>query len=478
MNPYEKPITWNEGQPSVGPQLIDFYFYRDAMIDAAKEAYFAQLADNRSMPKHFGKKIKQYHYIPMLDDRNINDQGIDATGASVKNEVTIIMQRPPLLDAHGKDIPGSGLKLYAVGNGDDAAGALAAAKTRAVSVLKNEGISATDYSSAKTALEAEKWTFTEKDAVPSFGNLWGSSKSVGYITSKLPVLGEEGGRVNRVGFTRVTLEGSIEKFGFFTEYTEDSLNFDNENDLLGHITREAVRGANEISERLIQMDLLGAAGVVMYGGSATSMKTVTGESGATQSKLTYEMLMKLNRTLDDNRCPINTQLIKGSQMNDTKTIARARYCYIGSALESTLHKMKDYHNDRAFVPVQMYADAGSVAKGEIGSVGNFRFIVIPEMLYWAGEGASVSSNGGFSQTDGKYDVFPALVVGSGSFATVGFQTDGKDVKFRIIHKKPGERMADRQDPYGLNGFWSIMWWYGSMVLRPEWIACMKVVAEI
>jgi N4-gp56 family major capsid protein len=33
--------------------------------------------------KHFGKEIKVYHYIPLLDDRNINDQGIDATGVTI-----------------------------------------------------------------------------------------------------------------------------------------------------------------------------------------------------------------------------------------------------------------------------------------------------------------------------------------------------------------------------------------------------------
>ena len=29
-----------------------------------------ELADVTSMPKHFGKKIKKYHYLPLLDDEN------------------------------------------------------------------------------------------------------------------------------------------------------------------------------------------------------------------------------------------------------------------------------------------------------------------------------------------------------------------------------------------------------------------------
>ena len=32
------------------------------------------------MPKHYGKELKVYYYIPMMDDLNINDQGLDAAG--------------------------------------------------------------------------------------------------------------------------------------------------------------------------------------------------------------------------------------------------------------------------------------------------------------------------------------------------------------------------------------------------------------
>lgn len=38
------------------------------------------------------------------------------------------------------------------------------------------------------------------------GNLYGSSKDIGTIEGKLPLLTENGGRVDRVGFTRLELE--------------------------------------------------------------------------------------------------------------------------------------------------------------------------------------------------------------------------------------------------------------------------------
>ena len=72
--PFENPQAYNDPHttPStVGSQIrIDLY-YRKALVEAAKEMYFGQMADVRAMPKNMGKTIKQYHYLPILDDRNI-----------------------------------------------------------------------------------------------------------------------------------------------------------------------------------------------------------------------------------------------------------------------------------------------------------------------------------------------------------------------------------------------------------------------
>ena len=53
-----------------------------------------------------------------------------------------------------------------------------------------------------------------------------------------------------------------------------------------HITREMVMGANEMTEDLLQIDLLNAAGVVRFGGAATSTATVSGNTGSVSSLLT------------------------------------------------------------------------------------------------------------------------------------------------------------------------------------------------
>lgn len=378
---------------SIGPQSVTHFHIKKALVSARKAQFFTQLADVKNMPKHFGKTMKIFEYIPLLDDRNVNDQGIDANGATIAN-----------------------------------------------------------------------------------GNLYGSSKDIGVITSKLPLLTENGGRVNRVGFTRIEREGSIIKLGFFTEFTQEQLDFDSDESLFSHISEELVKGAVEISEDLLQKDLLLSAGVVLYAGAATNNASVTAE-GATPSIVDYEDLVRLSQILDDNRTPKAIKAITGSRMIDTRTIASGRVMYVGSELKPLLEKMKDSFNERAFIPVHKYADAGNVLVGEVGAIYEFRIVVVPEMMHWT-NGANVGTNPGYRATNGKYNVYPMLVVGSESFSTIGFQTDGKTVKFKITTKMPGEATADRNDPYGETGFSSIKWYYGTLVYRPERIAVIKTVAPL
>ncbi|ANJ20804.1 major head protein [Roseobacter phage RD-1410W1-01] len=371
-------------QSSIGPQFNTHYWDRKSLMDAAEEMFFSPLADVKSMPKHYGKELKVFYYVPLLDDLNVSDQGLDAAGADTSD-----------------------------------------------------------------------------------AGLYMGSRDVGTISGKMPTLTEDGGRVNRVGFTRLERTGQIAEYGFFTEFTEDSLMFDTDSELYGHLSREMLRGANEINEDLLQIDLLNAADVKVFGGTATDVDEVSGASGA-ETLLTKTDLQKMSIILDDNRTPKKTTIIKGSRMTDTKVISASRIAYIGSELQIMFTEMSGY------VPVEQYADAATIMNGEIGAIpgAHLRIVVVPQMMHWAGAGAAEGTNAGYQVTGGNYDVAPILVVGDESFATIGLQGMGGKgkQKFRIIVKKPGVERADYRDPYGKLGFSSISFWYGFIKLRGERIA--------
>lgn len=446
---------YNDGSDATinGPgatQMRDFYWQKKALIDLKKEQFFSPLASVVGMPKHMGKTIKRYHYLPMLDDRNVNDQGIDAAGALM-----------------------SSTKWYAFIDGAIVASTI---------VTGNEAGFANETACRAAIANAVTATTITQDIADTYavtlgsGNLYGSSKDVGTIAAKLPALSETGGRVNKVGFKRVEIEGSIEKLGFFDDYTQESLDFDSDSEMQEHVNREMLRGANEITEDALQIDILSTPGINRYTGAAVAMDEIDGESNPV-CEVTYADLSALAIELDNNRCPKETKIISGTRMVDTKVIPAARAMMIGSEMIPTIERMTDHFNNQAFIPVAKYAAGTSLLNGEIGTVGQFRIVVVPEMMHWAGAGATVSVNPGYHEENGRYNVYPMLVIGSESFTTIGFQTSGKSTKFKIFHKKPGYATADRNDPYGETGFMSIKWWYGFMALRTERLALLLSVGR-
>ena len=444
---YNSPV---QGTPagtasSIGAQAVMDYYFKKALIAVRDHQYFMPLADVRAMPKHMGKKIKQDVYVPMIDALNTGAQGIDGAEAV-------------LVAGTWTGWNSSGV-VVAANYADEAA---AIAGSGVVDVAENDQ------------------------------NLYGSSKDTGAIQNKIPLLRENGGRVNRVGFTRTQVEGELLKRGFFTEYTQESMDFDSDAELLSHIVEEALVGANEITEAELQADLITTAtssGTAYFCSSAPGTDALAGSTvaaGATRTALKlavdevvdYNDLMNLSIALDDNKTPKQTKVISGSRMIDTKTVNGGRVMYIGSELIPTVRKMTDISGSgvgSGFISVEKYADAANTLHGEIGSVDQFRIVVVPEMQHDRKGGAASSDTAGTGKNGA--DIYPMLVVGDGAFTTIGFQTDGKSVKFTVNHKKPGKEIASLDDPYGEVGFYSIKWYYGFMALRPERLGIIWTALE-
>jgi hypothetical protein len=90
------------------------------------------------------------------------------------------------------------LSYWAIGKGATSALAIADAELAAEDIFKNLGVFNTDYATTKAALLAlgDPWSIDDTlPVVPGTGNLYGSSKDIGTILSKIPLVSETGGRV-------------------------------------------------------------------------------------------------------------------------------------------------------------------------------------------------------------------------------------------------------------------------------------------
>jgi len=261
------------------------------------------LADVRAMPKHMGKKIKQDVYVPLIDVANTGTQGLDEDG--------LYLQATPDTWTGWNS---SGVVVLATYTSE----ALAIAGSGVTDVARNDQ------------------------------NFYGSYKDIGAIKKKIPTLRENGGRVNRVGFTRTQVEGDLLKRGFFTEYTQESMDFDSDADLLSHIVEEALVGANELTEAELQNDLITNAtanGTAFHCSGNPGVQV--GNPLEVDSVVDYETLMNLSIALDDNKTPKTTKIISGSRMIDTKTINGGRVMFIGTDLIPVVRKMKGIDSSSA-----------------------------------------------------------------------------------------------------------------------------------
>lgn len=319
------------------------------------------------------------------------------------------------------------------------------------------------------------------------GNLYGSSRGTGFIEGKLPDLGETSERVNKVSFSRKEVKGNIVNRGFFFEWSKDEVNFDSDPMMKQHITTEAIRGANQINEDVLGIELINGAGVNYYAGDATTKATIDEKSIPT-----IQDLIRLDTELDNNKCPRDTKVITGSRLVDTKTVAGARYMFISPDAKMDFMSIKALNGtDDAFVPVEQYQAASGNSKfiktihGEIGKVGPFRLVVHPKMLRYSDASGkavgknwtSTSATDPFRNDGTKFEVYPCLVVGSQAFTHIGFEFGaGTAQKFNVVTKTP-EELRSKANPYAKTGMTVVEFWNGVLIERPEWIAVYNIASK-
>lgn len=404
-------------------------FYDRAGIKASvDELVFGKWTDSKSMPKKSGKTFKISRFRHILDDLNVNDQGLDADGNVIGNTSFIF----------------NGVAYGTSGAADTA---------KATFDATAEGIAAIANGVEPTVI----------DVTNGGGNAYGSSRDIGNVASGMPSLAEGADRVNRVGVTKETFETTQKRYGNFIEYTDEVTMF-SEDDIQVEYREKLGRMAGETYDDVVQIGMLGANGVSMFTGTATDIDEIgTGDEDA---RINKTVVRKVAKRLKINKAEKNTSMLSGSVKVGTTPVNRSFYAICGPDVKYDLEDVAD------FKAVHEYGYASNVPMDEVGSLHETRFLETNRMMKYEGGGAAETSNNGMQSTGGNYDVFPILYPTKGSYASVGLQGEGK-IKFKA--KAPGTPTTE--DPYGVKGLFSYNFWYAGLALQPEKLAVIYVGAS-
>lgn len=322
-------------------------------------------------------------------------------------------------------------------------------------------------------LDYDPETGAISNGVTDSSSLYGGSTAISDVLYNQPFLGEVTGSEHRLQLNRTTRIGKVYRYGIHIEYTEESMLMDSDPMLYSRTVNRLTETAVTINEDLTAIDLLLSAGVVVYPGTAATIADMD-----QTSVVSFETLESVSAILDANQCPYDTKVFLGSQKIDTLTISQARVAYTHPMVRPLLTRMTDPATGKAALKYAHNYNNDQALPDELGQIDRIRFIINQRMPYFAGKGAKLPAwVTGYPSSNGKFNVYPILIIGKDSFTTLGYSMPGVNKGnslFRFYEKKPGEYFGNN-DKYGSSGFISCQWYYGFMALRPDFIAVIWTV---
>ena len=436
-------------------------FVTKAVVEMpARKRFFSNRSNKVAMPKNSGDTLTKEIKLPMLHKDNMVDGGIDATVASIiKNEYARVVS------ATGVVVQRYNVENYLAADGSvtlDAA--RTAARAAAVAAL---GAGEEVKSTAGSILNG----------------------AAGYATSTGPLveLPEEGGVLNLLNSSSKLVSAKISFHGVASKYTVRSVNLDSRMGQVATKIKDLSRAVVEIKEIQVQNSVLSAAELNMMPSTDNAAVVDMADLDGLDT-LSYDALTAFEQELQRDDVPMDTEILSGVDLVDTVTVEDAYIAYVNREAIPVLRRITGPGGALVWVEKSKYAAGTTLLEGEQGSIGSFRFVVVPDLQVYRGAGLEVGLDNtgdagdaadaatqaaGYKtvKTDGTfYDVFPMVVVGDDSYSITGFGGESTSAK----HIMP--RADVHNDIYGEVGGVSAKWSYGFLPYRPERIKMLAYTA--
>jgi len=198
--------------------------------------------------------------------------------------------------------------------------------------------------------------------------------------------------------------------------------------------------------------------------AATNAFYAGGTSTATvKATVSKNLLDKVKRDLKRYYCKPQYKALKGSTDYATYPIQASYPVYAHTDLESDIKDLP------GFKDVAEYGANQTISPNEIGSWGQFRFMVAPELTYYVGGGVAVASAPTLKADDStNVDVYPMIVLGANAFKQVALRGLNSIDANHIPHG-----VRDKSDPGGQRGYVWASTWHAAEITNQDWLAVIE-----
>ena len=252
--------------------------------------------------------------------------------------------------------------------------------------------------------------------------------------------------------TPVDVNVALLQYGCLYSYT-DKTALMHEDDIPGEMKIQVGERMGLVRE-MIRYGALKAATNVSYSGG-TSRVTV-------DEPISLNILRRMTKTLKANHAPKKTRILSASQNYDTSAIDGGYMVFAHTNAQPDIEDLPGY------VPVAKYGQRQQLSPEEIGSVGEFRFLLSPELSPYLAGGASVGATGLESAGASLIDVYPFIVMGEDAAFDVALRGMNS---FEVTHLPYSQK--DKSDPLGQRGYVGTSFYSAVLVTNHGWMGVIE-----
>ena len=425
-------------------------FVTKAVVEMPKrKIVFSKHSNRVTMPKNSGDKLSREVDYGMLDDRNMIDGNIDASTALLQSQDVFYV-----VNADGSVDSTYDVQAYLTSNTD------------------------TDIPTARAAAKAAAVAAASGTQVVKSGSNGIVNGDTEYTSTAGPIasLPETGGVVNLLSHSSKMVEARITFHGIGHKFTMRSVDLDSRKGLIARKIKHVGEAVANLKEMQVRHDLLTYAQANAILPANTTIATLDHTD-----ILDMEVLDALEQQLLAKDVPMDTEILSGVDLVDTKTVDEGWIVYVNNEVLPTLRKITGPGGALVWEPVRTYAASKMTLDGEQGAIGPFRFVTVKDMDKRKGAGADATANGAGFKTTIKniggtpapyFDVYTALVVGDDSFSIAGFGSNNTSASYIPPVKD------NFNDMHGENAGISAKWSYGMLVYRPERITGINFTVKV